>query len=210
MNDRIHAWLDGELPFEALTPEERREARIAESIMEAAREATPASGPDLTDRVMMALPPGPPKTRSRRVWESVMGVVAPSGARLWLRPAALAALSMLIGFGLGQWTAEADTVPAGTAATAAEAPEIYVRFEVQAPDAQDVRLAGSFTEWQPSYELTPVGDGRWTAMVPLRPGVHDYVYVVDGDEYVTDPGSPRIADGFGSFNNRIALLTSNT
>mgnify|MGYP006183372823 CR=1 FL=1 len=85
---------------------------------------------------------------------------------------------------------------------------MFVRFDLRLEGARSVHLAGSFSAWEPVYEMTPSEAGTWTVTIPLRPGVHDYVYVVDGERQVLDPTAPRIADGFGSYNNRIALLAS--
>jgi hypothetical protein len=41
--------------------------------------------------------------------------------------------------------------------------------------------------------------------VPLRPGVHDYAFVVDGERWVADPNAPQVDDSFGGTNSRISL-----
>ena len=46
----------------------------------------------------------------------------------------------------------------------------------------------------------------WSITVPLTQGVHDYAFVVDGQQWVADPYAPQIGDGFGGTNNRLALL----
>lgn len=217
MNDRIHAWLDGELPFEALSAKERDEARALEARIDAAVARMAVEPvPDLTGRVMAALP-------AREAQEAR----DPAGARLraWLhslvptggfasRPAiALAALALMVGFGLGtlvpRGTAPAPPVAEADVEAEADvaAPQVFVRFELEATGASDVRLAGSFSGWEASYELTPVGPGLWTVTVPLDPGVHDYMFVVDGEHHVVDPYAPRVSDGFGGFSSRLALLT---
>jgi hypothetical protein len=225
MDDRIHAWLDGEIPFEALSDEERAEARALEArIRAAAASMTRTAAPDLTARVMAALPDSVPG-RERSV---AAHAASPLGSRLrtWLqslvptgglapRPAlALAALALMVGFGLG--TLVPRTTPAApfgpTAGSDAEgadaaAPQIFVRFELAASGASDVRLAGSFSGWEASHELTSVGPGLWAVTLALEPGVHDYLFVVDGEHHVVDPYAPRVADGFGGHNSRLALLT---
>jgi hypothetical protein len=212
MNDRIEAWLDGELQFEELAPAEQAEARALTAILGAASARfTSVPTPDLAARVMNALPPVG-ATSSQAV---IVPTVARPGVRLsvrdrlvaWLpsgglrlRPAlALAAMSLTIGFALGQLTPRATTGDA--------APHLFVRFELEAAGATEVRLAGSFTGWEPQLELTPLDDERWSVTVPLQPGVHDYVFIVDGERYVIDPHAARVADGFGGYNSRLALLT---
>jgi hypothetical protein len=227
MDDRIHAWLDGEIPFEALTDEERAEARALEArILAAAASMSRTATPDLTARVMAALPDAVPG-RQPSVASRQPSVPAPAavsaGARFrsWLeslvpagglapRPAlAMAALALMVGFGLGTLMPRATpAAPMGPTADAdAVVPQVFVRFELEASGATDVRLAGSFTGWEASHEMTPVGPGLWTVTLPLEPGVHDYVFVVDGEHHVVDPYAPRVADGFGGYSSRLALLT---
>lgn len=85
-------------------------------------------------------------------------------------------------------------------------PQLFVQFRLEAPEATDVRLAGSFTNWQPRYELHQVVPGNWTITVPLSAGVHDYVFVVDGQRWIPDPYASRVDDGFGGVNSRISLV----
>jgi hypothetical protein len=93
-------------------------------------------------------------------------------------------------------------------AAGAEPPRerVYVQFRLQAPDASEVRLAGSFTHWQPDYELHQISQGLWTVTLPLAPGVHDYAFIVDGRRWVTDPYAASVQDGFGGSNSRITLI----
>lgn len=86
------------------------------------------------------------------------------------------------------------------------APQVYVQFRLETPGATDVRLAGSFTQWQPQYQLHETAPGLWTITLPLAPGVHDYAFVVDGRRWVTDPYARTVQDGFGGTNNRITLV----
>jgi hypothetical protein len=214
MNDRIHAWLDGELPFEALSAKERDEARALEARIDSAAARMAAEpAPDLTGRVMAALPAREshearePAGARLRAW---LHSLVPTGA-LASRPAfALAALALMVGFGLGtlvpRATAPAPAVAGADVDADVAAPQVFVRFELEATGASDVRLAGSFSGWEATYELTPVGPGLWAVTVPLDPGVHDYMFVVDGEHHVVDPYAPRVSDGFGGFSSRLALL----
>jgi 1,4-alpha-glucan branching enzyme len=88
-------------------------------------------------------------------------------------------------------------------------PRLFVQFRLQA-EASNVRLAGSFTNWEPAYELHQMAPGVWTITVPLSQGVHDYAFVVDGQQWMPDPYAPRINDGFGGTNSRLTLLLPDT
>jgi 1,4-alpha-glucan branching enzyme len=86
-------------------------------------------------------------------------------------------------------------------------PRVYVELQLRAPDAASVSVAGDFTNWKPTIALSdPDGDGVWTGLVPMGPGVHQYMFVVDGTEWVTDPGAERhVDDGFGHRNAVVAV-----
>jgi hypothetical protein len=88
-------------------------------------------------------------------------------------------------------------------------PHLFVQFRLEAA-ASRVQLAGSFTNWEPRYELLEYAPGIWTITVPLTQGVHDYAFVVDGREWVPDPYAPQIGDGFGGTNSRLTLLSPDT
>lgn len=209
MSDRIHAWLDGELGFEALSPDEQTRARRLQTALDLASDASAVRSPGLAHTVMARLADAP---APKRPLLARLRVSFAPGAILLRPAAALAAACLVVGFGLGLWTASRAADPAaGVAVPVATAePTVFVRFDLKVEDARTVHLAGSFSEWQPSYEMSPAAEGHWTVTVPLAPGVHDYVFVVDGERQVLDPAAPRIADGFGTFNNRIALLASAT
>ena len=68
-----------------------------------------------------------------------------------------------------------------------------VQFVLVAPAAREVTLVGDFNDWD--THATPLrataSDGLWTVEVPLAPGRHRYAFVVDGEEWRSDPGAPR-------------------
>jgi AMP-activated protein kinase-like protein len=210
MSERIHAWLDGDLPLEALTPDERaRAADLSAALDAAAAHLRAAPAPDLTARVMAALPAGAPR---RAPWRAALAWLwAPRPLRLTFRPAyglAGAAFAALAAVAVVDLVRE-DGPIAGPATTFVEAPEkappVYVQFRLEAAGASSVRLAGTFTGWQPSLEMEQTAPGEWTLLVPLRPGVHDYAFVVDGRRWVADPHAPQVDDDFGGTNSRISL-----
>jgi 1,4-alpha-glucan branching enzyme len=85
--------------------------------------------------------------------------------------------------------------------------QVLVQFRLDAPQASRVALAGNFTDWQPTYELTRTAGGVWTITIPLQQGVHRYAFVVDGGTWQPDPLAPSVADGFGGQNSQIAVLS---
>jgi 1,4-alpha-glucan branching enzyme len=78
-----------------------------------------------------------------------------------------------------------------------------MRFAVRAPQAQSIALAGDFNGWRhDQLHMRPSeADGVWTVIVPLRPGRYQYMFVVDGNKWLTDPlADGHYDDGFGNRN----------
>ena len=76
-----------------------------------------------------------------------------------------------------------------------------VSFEYFNPTAREVRVAGSFNDWQ--TQATPMvkqPGGKWTAELLLKPGQYEYRLVVDG-QWQDDPMAARfVANPFGGLN----------
>lgn len=212
MTDRIDRYLDGEVERAALTPSERAQAETVERVIEETRAFVASRpAPDLTAGVMRRIEESglrPAKLRPRNVLERL-------AESLWtarqvsfrFRPAygvlAAAAVAALVAFLPYSWRAPVNTSPI---AAATSEPQFFVQFRLQDTTASNVRLAGSFTNWQPQYELHQTAPGLWTITLPLALGVHDYVFVVDGQQWIPDPYAPHVDDGFGGTDSRIALL----
>lgn len=82
----------------------------------------------------------------------------------------------------------------------------YVRLAYLAPDPNvaDVRVVGSFNNWDPSQTPMQERDGVWTTVLVLPPGSYEYMFVVNGDRWVTDPlAVTKHDDGFGGANGVI-------
>ena len=81
-------------------------------------------------------------------------------------------------------------------------------FVLVAPDVGSVHLTGDFTSWsQEGIPLRDVnGSGTWVADVELDPGVYQYVFIVDGEEWRADPGAAaQVDDGFGQVNSVVMV-----
>ncbi|TVP46432.1 MAG: hypothetical protein EA350_07055 [Gemmatimonadales bacterium] len=233
MNDRIHAALDDDRRPVDLTPGEIRELDQLESAAGIAADHLRARrSPGVADAVMREVlaragdvratdvragagasepsSPGTPSSGSgwmAPLWRPRTVIVRP----IWglLAAAALAMAVLVPALRSGPSQAPLATSRATDAAPGGEAPTVFVQFRLHAPEASEVRLAGSFTEWEPLHALHRAEGGVWTVMVALEPGIHDYAFVVDGAEWMADPTAPRIDDGFGGENSRLALLLGN-
>jgi hypothetical protein len=164
------------------------------------------SGPDLTRAVMAelaTLEPSPAPHRPPMVLRLLRAVWAPR--EISFRPAvALAgAAAVLVLLAVPYFGSNSATGAGGQPAA------VFVQFRLEAM-ASRVQLAGSFTNWEVRYELREAAPGVWSITVPLPHGVHDYAFVVDGQQWVADPYAPQIGDGFGGTNNRLALLPPDT
>ncbi len=86
-------------------------------------------------------------------------------------------------------------------AVVAQAPDTVhvVRFVFADPAARQVSIAGDFNGW--SRSATPLedvaGSGHWSVELVLKPGRHEYVFIVDGERWVADPYALRQRDEFG-------------
>ena len=91
------------------------------------------------------------------------------------------------------------TVPTSTAIASQR---VLVRLVVLQPGAQTVGVAGDFNGWDPvQTPLEPTASGAWTVTLPLEPGRYEYMFVVDGTQWIADPfAEEQHDDGFGSRN----------
>lgn len=209
MNDRIHSYLDGEISRSMLADAERdRLAGIESAIELVAGQLRAQPAPDLAGAVMRGLPDTPAPTAALPRWHRLLGWLwAPRPVRLTLRPAyAIGALAFLalLAPALVLLGGDVPGLRPDRSGTATATP-VYVQFRLDAPSASRVTLVGSFTDWQPRYEMRETSPGVWSVLVPLVPGVHDYAFLVDGKRWVPDPQAPQVDDSFGGTNSRLSL-----
>lgn len=149
-------------------------------------ELAEASSPDLTPGVMARISAADASRTTRR---------AGLTRRLLLTLGAAAALGLALGVGFVLGSRHAAEPSPGA-----------VTFVLVAPSAQSVAVAGDFNEWQPSRAPLEDRDGVWTLTIELRPGRYEYMFLVDGKQWVTDPAARlRRDDGFGNQNAILEL-----
>lgn len=74
--------------------------------------------------------------------------------------------------------------------------------------AHSVSVAGDFNQWSAtSSPLAREGSGGlWSVVVPLPPGEHHFMYVVDGAQWISPPlAEDYVDDGFGSRNGVVVV-----
>ena len=198
MKDDLNKHLDGELPGEDLEREARWDADAWERLLDAFRSNLVAVPPPpwLETRVMGEIEALPEAGRLRR---GIQWLLTPRPIRLspLLVGAVVAAVIAVTVLGI-------QTAPPGGQPQEAV---VYVQFALDAPGAQSVVVAGDFDDWAGSHALADLdGDGVWTGRVPVSPGVHEYMFLVDGSNWTTDPRAQRYAeDGFGNRNAVLAV-----
>jgi len=207
MKNEIHRHLDGELPAGALAREDREIVDEWDRMVASFRQAAPSGStpPWLEQRVMAEIDALPRRAPLQRL---LAWMVSPAPVRVSPLAAALVAAGLVLAILLpGTGAAPPDTGPlAGSAGVEV----VYVQFLLEAPTATSVAVAGDFTDWQPSFTLEDLdGDGVWSGRIPVRPGVHGYMFLVDETEWRTDPNAGRYQDdGFGNRNAVLAVGAS--
>jgi len=167
------------------------------------RDVTPP--PALVARVMTSLAAPRPLTLRQ-----VLGRLLHAELRLSVRSALLlAAVAGAGAWGLRRAEPPAVTVAAAPpAATIEDSPApVLVRFTFEDQRAHQVFVAGSFNDWNPiALDRDDGGrDDLFVATVALPRGVHEYMFLVDGN-WVRDPlVSDSRPDGFGRQNSLLRL-----
>lgn len=198
IEELIERFLEGELsPAEEakLTSllqegEHRESLRIHGEVVRILKEMERVSPPlSFTEEVMARLPER--KTLAGRLWELIW---TPRTLQ-WNFASAVALL--LVGFSILSFGLRRPATPPNPDEVA------WVRFILHAPTARQVALAGDFNGWRADevFLADLNGDGTYSAMIPLQPGRYRYMFVVDGEQWVTDPGAEAYRDdGFGHRN----------
>ncbi|HEX6937881.1 MAG TPA: hypothetical protein VF158_00610 [Longimicrobiales bacterium] len=213
MHPDLHRYLDGEITADELPAELRADAEAWDALLAEAATLRAVRAPaSLEARVMAALP----ETAAPSLWRKLAAwLLEPKPIRV--RPivalvGGVAALLLLIrppaDVPAPPVLAPVTAVRPAAAPATAVAPTVYVQF-VFAGDARSVALAGDFNGWDPARHVLrdPDGDGVWTGLFALPPGLHKYMFVVDGERWETDPRAERyVDDGFGMRNAIINVV----
>ena len=197
MSTELDDYMDGDRELEELSPEARAEAEAWRRLTGQMRADEPRQAPPWMENAVMseiALASAPKE--SAFDWLLRPRTIRLSPAMSLAMAAAAVALLLL----LPNRTPGPPVAP--VAATA-----ILVEFSLEAPGATTVAVAGDFSGWESDFVLEDAdGDGIWTGRVPITPGLHKYMFVIDGTDWVTDPGAERYADdGFGNRNAVLAV-----
>lgn len=198
-------YLDGEGPPPADAGERARADRLR-AALDAYAAALAVPGADMDRAVMAAVRAGRASGR-RPAWRWLFE------SRFEVRPAlALAAAVALVVLSVALTTIVRPSGGPPVRPVAGSGGEVagtvLVRFELAAPDADRVALAGSFNAWNDSATpfLRNPASGVWTVTVALPPGEHQYLFVVDGNRWIPDPAAhAQVQDEFGQTNSVLVV-----
>jgi hypothetical protein len=173
--------------------------------------------PRFDERVMEALNapdviPLHPARQPRRPW-----IVRPWTVRV-APITAFAAAAALVGIvAIGAWqlrpveqvqvasqpVSDSNLLPV---ANTGEEPLVLHQFTYYQKGLKSISLVGEFNDWDAdSTMLTEVSPGVWTVSLPLRPGVYEYQFILNGAQRVTDPTMPQVSNDFGSPNSVVTV-----
>jgi hypothetical protein len=85
---------------------------------------------------------------------------------------------------------------------------VWVRFVFFDDEAEHVSVAGDFSDWEPVELNREMSGDRliWTGMIQATRGEQRYMFIKNGEEWVTDPfADVQRDDGFGNKNAVIYL-----
>ena len=126
-------------------------------------------------------------------WRRAMQVMWAPRAVHWNLAAVSAACVALLAAGAIFYGSLMDR-PASSRST------VLVRLVIVQPGARTVQVAGDFNGWTPA-PLVEISDGAWAVTLSMEPGRYEYMYVIDGTQWIADPfAAEQNEDGFGSRN----------
>lgn len=202
MKTLIDKYLDGELSEMEATalvesiardPELDAELRAYENMLAAATDATtgePSAG--FSDVVMdrIAAARGPATRPSPRPgWRMAL---------VWA--AALFAVFIFGRMTVGDRSGTVAQSDAGTN-TVTSPRAVRLVYVPRDPNVTEVTITGTFTGWDPAGIEMERNGSAWTAQLFLAPGTYEYMFVENGERWVTDPLALQTRDdGFGREN----------
>ncbi len=134
------------------------------------------------------------------VWERIKHVLTiPRFSFRWIGAAAVSIIALVL-FVNFIWLSP-ENYPNGLT-------EVQFSLRAGAESLSSVAVVGDFNDWNPDKHLLKDQDedGIWTATLRLKPGRYEYMFILDGQEWVPDPEAYRyVRDGFGNKNAVIEI-----
>lgn len=213
MNEKIHRLLDGDVQAaekEAIIeqiqddPVLRKEFDDLSSAVELLEREGRMKPPLAFTASVMGQLPGPADPFPARLTRFLFG----SRVLRWNMAAALTIVLLTVVSTIVMMKQLTHLYPASLSATLTSGKQAaMVRLTFVAPDARNVSVAGNFNKWRTDSHVMTRENGMWTITLPLKPGMYTYMFIVDGQHWVTDPQAESYRDdGFG-YQNAVMKVT---
>ena len=86
---------------------------------------------------------------------------------------------------------------------------VNVTFVLYHESAREIHLTGDFNEWDKDSISMEEKNGYWSTMVSMKPGVYQYMFVIDGEKWIPDPSNTAIVESaFGGVNSVLEVQES--
>lgn len=83
--------------------------------------------------------------------------------------------------------------------------QVELKFCALSQNPKTVAVAGDFSDWN-TLQMKKKDNNSWVISLKVKPGKYQYSFVIDGEEWIPDPGSYRqIEDGFGGVNSVLVV-----
>ena len=193
IDPQVHRVLDGDLPREVLTAAQRKQLATLERAADHLAAVRPTS---VAARVMAEVRrPAPNFTQRVTRLFTERHTITISVWPAW----SLAVAAML---------AAIAVIPSRGPSPVLGDEEGIAQFVGRFPGAKSVEVVGSFADWRSGAVVLRDDDhdGIWRGTLVLPVGQHEYMFVVDGERWVTDPLAGRyVDDGFGRQNGLLIV-----
>jgi len=91
------------------------------------------------------------------------------------------------------WEEEAEKEKKSTTDTSAGA-GIEKEFTLEHATATKVSIVGSFNDWNKDTNPMTLDNGTWKTRINLKPGKHEYQFVINDTDWITDPKQDKSAE----------------
>lgn len=103
-------------------------------------------------------------------------------------------------------TGDKGEKPASAASGNTASADNEVDFEFEDADASKVSIVGSFNDWNKDANPMKKENGVWKCTLNLKPGRHEYQFVVNDTDWLVDPKSgTAVKNRFEGMNSVIEI-----
>ena len=84
--------------------------------------------------------------------------------------------------------------------------KVSMTFILYNETAKEIHLAGDFNEWDKQNISMEEENGYWSATVAMKPGVYQYMFVIDSEHWIPDPSNTEVVESaFGGVNSVVEV-----